>query len=113
MHFHEKDYYQKQSRLTQQDLLKSSKVLVVGAGGLGCPVLTSLVTAGVGHITIADFDRVSISNIHRQPLYSPDIVGEKKVIVASNRLQALNPFIHIEGKDIRVSPLNVESLLKD
>jgi adenylyltransferase/sulfurtransferase len=113
VHFHEKDYYEKQARLTEQERLKSSKVLVVGAGGLGCPVLTSLATAGVGHITIADFDRVSISNIHRQPLYSPDIVGEKKVHVAANKLLTLNPFIHIEGKDLRVSPHNVEALLKD
>jgi adenylyltransferase/sulfurtransferase len=87
-------------------------VLVVGAGGLGCPVLTSLATAGVGHIHIADFDRISISNIHRQPLYSPDAVGEKKVAIAKARIQALNPFIQVQGLDKKVAADNVEELIQ-
>lgn len=96
VHFSEKEYYQKQSNLIDQERLKKSKVLVVGAGGLGCPVLVSLATAGVGKITIVDPDRISISNIHRQFLYSPNLVGEKKAVVASQRLRDLNPFIEIE-----------------
>lgn len=112
VHFHEEDYYQKQVKLTQQDVLKKSRVLVVGAGGLGCPVLTSLAMAGVGHIDVVDFDKISISNIHRQPLFSPDVVGEKKVTVAKNKLKALNPFIHIHGHDTRISPDNVERYIQ-
>lgn len=111
VHFHEEDYYQKQTKLTNQSELKKARVLVVGAGGLGCPALTSLTTAGIGHIDIVDFDVVSLSNIHRQPLYSPEVVGEKKVVVAQNKLKALNPFIHIHGHDARIGPTNVERYL--
>lgn len=95
VNFKESDYYQKQANLVDQYVLKNSKVLVVGAGGLGCPVLTSLAAAGVGQITIVDHDVISISNIHRQFLYSPHLVGEKKAIIARNRLLELNPFIEV------------------
>lgn len=97
VHFEEADYYQKQKSLIDQYALKNSKVLVVGAGGLGCPVLVNLATAGVGHITIVDHDSITISNIHRQFLYSPNLVGEKKAIIARNRLKELNPFIEVEA----------------
>lgn len=111
VHFHEEDFYKKQSKLVSQDKLKNAHVLVVGAGGLGCPVLTSLTTAGVGHIDIAEFDKVSISNIHRQPLYAPEVVGEKKVTVAQGHLSRLNPFIHVHGHDVRISADNVERFI--
>lgn len=112
VHFHEEDYYKKQRSVVSQEVLKKSRVLVVGAGGLGCPVLTSLACAGVGHIDLVDFDKVSISNIHRQPLFSPDVVGEKKVTVAQNKLSSLNPFIHIHGHDLRVTAENVDALIQ-
>lgn len=112
VHFHEADYYAKQAKLAPQEVLKKSRVLVVGAGGLGCPVLTSLATAGVGHLDIVDFDRVAISNIHRQPLYSPGVVGEKKVLVAKTKLMALNPFIHVHGHDQKITAANVERFLQ-
>ncbi len=112
VHFHEDDYYQKQAKVTSQELLKKSNVLVVGAGGLGCPVLTALSSAGVGHIDVVDFDTISISNIHRQPLYSPEVVGEKKVTVAKNKLAALNPFIHVHGHDARIGSENVERMIQ-
>ncbi|MBC7712824.1 MAG: ThiF family adenylyltransferase [Rhizobacter sp.] len=111
VHFHEADYYQKQSKLISQDAIKAARVLVVGAGGLGCPVLVSLATAGVGHIDIIEFDKISLSNIHRQPLYSPEVVGEKKVVVAKNKLSALNPFIHIHGHDKKLDASNVEKFI--
>lgn len=102
VHFDESDFYQKQSKLVHQDKLKSSNVLVVGAGGLGCPVLVNLATAGVGSLTIVDPDKISISNIHRQFLYSPNLVGEKKALIAASRIQELNPFIHVEAIASRV-----------
>lgn len=107
VHFHEEDFYTKQAKLVDQGKLKASHVLVVGAGGLGCPVVTSLTTAGVGHIDLVDFDKISLSNIHRQPLYSPEVVGEKKVTVAQNKMSALNPFIHVHGHDLKISAENV------
>jgi molybdopterin/thiamine biosynthesis adenylyltransferase len=60
-----------------QQLLQQAKVLIVGAGGLGCPAAQYLTAAGVGTIGIADFDTVSISNLHRQILYTPADVGQK------------------------------------
>lgn len=102
VHFEEKDYYEKQVKVINQAKLKAAKVLVVGAGGLGCPVLVNLAAAGVGDITIVDPDKISISNIHRQTLYSPNLVGEKKAVVASNRILELNPFIKVKAIVSRV-----------
>ena len=83
--------------------LKASKIIVIGAGGLGCAVLTSLVMSGVGHIIIYDFDRVSRSNLHRQSLYREQDIGEYKVEIAQKRLQELNPFckINIHSEPLR------------
>jgi adenylyltransferase/sulfurtransferase len=97
VHFEEKDFYQKQSTLIDQNKLKQAKVLVVGAGGLGCPALVSLASAGIGELKIVDPDNISITNIHRQFLYSPNLVGEKKALVAKTRLSELNPFIKVEA----------------
>lgn len=97
VHFTESDYYQKQSSLIDQDKLSAARVLVIGAGGLGCPALASLAMAGVGNITIVDPDHISVSNIHRQFFYSTNLVGEPKALVAKNRLIELNPFIKVES----------------
>jgi sulfur-carrier protein adenylyltransferase/sulfurtransferase len=79
-----------------QDKLTASKVLVIGAGGLGCPALQYLVAAGVGHIGIVDNDVVSISNLHRQVLFYTEDVGRPKVDVAKEKLLKLNPDISIQ-----------------
>lgn len=111
VHFQESDYYKKQSSLIDQNKLRKAKVLVIGAGGLGCPALLSLATAGVGKIQFVDFDRIHISNIHRQPLFTPHLVGEKKSVIAEQRLKELNPFIEIKGLDVRVESSNVLDLI--
>jgi adenylyltransferase/sulfurtransferase len=97
VHFNESDYYQKQRQVTNQMKLKNSHVLIVGVGGLGCQALMNLASAGVGEITIVDDDKISISNLHRQPLYSMNQIGEYKVDIASRRMQELNPFIKINS----------------
>ena len=74
-----------------QERLKKASVLVIGAGGLGAPILQYLTAAGVGHIGIVEFDEVSISNLQRQILYSSDQVGESKAIKSAERLEGLNP----------------------
>jgi len=76
--------------------LKNAKVLVIGAGGLGCPALLYLTAAGVGSIGIIDDDIVSESNLQRQVLYSTEDIGEAKVLVAEKKLSAQNPLISIE-----------------
>jgi molybdopterin/thiamine biosynthesis adenylyltransferase/molybdopterin synthase catalytic subunit len=111
VHFQEQDYYKKQAKIVDQATLKTSRVLVVGAGGLGCPALTSLAVAGVGHIDLVDFDKVDISNLHRQTLFSPALVGEKKAIIAKIKLMELNPFIEVRGMDRHVNVGNVEELI--
>ncbi|NRB48269.1 MAG: molybdopterin-synthase adenylyltransferase MoeB [Saprospiraceae bacterium] len=82
--------------LEGQEKLKQSKVLVVGAGGLGSPVLLYLAAAGVGKIGIVDFDVVDTSNLQRQVLYTLADVGESKAQLARKRILALNPHIEVE-----------------
>ncbi|MXV38394.1 dinucleotide-utilizing protein [Flavobacteriaceae bacterium Ap0902] len=77
--------------------LKNAKVLVIGAGGLGGPVLQYLAGAGVGIIGILDPDIVSLSNLHRQVLFTPQDVGKPKAIVAKEKLSGFNPLIKIKA----------------
>lgn len=76
--------------------LKQAKVLVIGAGGLGCPILQYLTAAGVGKIGIIDHDTIDQSNLQRQILYSHDAIGQFKAEVAAQRLSGLNPFVNFE-----------------
>lgn len=76
--------------------LKQAKVLVIGAGGLGCPILQYLTAAGVGTIGIIDNDIVDQTNLQRQILYTVDDVGKSKAEIAANRLSKLNPFINFQ-----------------
>ncbi|RED44910.1 HesA/MoeB/ThiF family protein [Seonamhaeicola aphaedonensis] len=80
-----------------QDKLSKAKVLVIGAGGLGCPILQYLTAAGVGTIGIIDFDKVELSNLQRQVLFGTSSLGENKAIAAKNRLEDLNSDIEIEA----------------
>jgi len=94
--------YSRQMALPQvgpegQARLQSASVLVIGAGGLGVPVLQYLAAAGVGTLTIMDGDRIEASNLHRQPLYGAADVGQPKALVAAARLVALNPGLRIEA----------------
>ena len=95
----------------KQHILQQSKVLIVGAGGLGCPASQYLAAAGVGTITIADFDIVSLGNLHRQILYSPEEVGEKKADVACRKLQQQNPQIQLIPFAEKITSENVMSIV--
>jgi len=79
-----------------QERLRRARALVVGAGGLGCPVLQYLAAAGVGHLGVADPDRVGLSNLHRQVLYTEADLGRHKVDVLRERLPGLNPDLRLE-----------------
>nr|WP_294796291.1 HesA/MoeB/ThiF family protein [uncultured Mucilaginibacter sp.] len=96
---------------TGQRLLQQAKVLVVGAGGLGCPAAQYLAAAGIGTLGVADFDVVGISNLHRQILYTPADIGKKKVDVAVDRLKRQNPAINILAHDTKVTSNNVMALI--
>ncbi len=78
-----------------QERLFQARVLVVGAGGLGCPALQYLTTSGIGTLGIIDYDIVEESNLHRQVLYHPAQIGRPKVEAAREALQKLNPLLHI------------------
>jgi len=79
-----------------QEKLSNAKVLVIGAGGLGCPVLQYLVAAGVGTIGIVDKDQVALSNLNRQVLFGQNDVGQNKANIAAVKLAALNNLVKIE-----------------
>jgi len=78
-----------------QEKLKGAKVLVIGCGGLGCPVLQYLAAAGVGFLGVIDYDLVDISNLQRQILFSTEDTGKAKVSVAKEKLEKYNPYIKI------------------
>ena len=90
-----------------QERLARASVLVVGAGGLGCPVLQYLAAAGVGRLILIDPDRVEESNLHRQPLYRMSDIGMLKVEAASAALRALNPDAAVSAHAERLTPANV------
>ena len=97
--------------LAGQERLLTAKVAVVGAGGLGCPVLQYLVAAGVGEIAIIDDDTVDLTNLHRQILYSADDLGKNKAITAVEKLSALNPFVRLTAYPDRLNAENATDLL--
>lgn len=95
-----------------QEKLKASSVLVIGAGGLGCPALLYLAAAGVGRIAIADPDSVDESNLQRQVLYTRDDVGTNKAESAARRLRLLNPLIRVEAHPVRFARSNALALVR-
>ncbi|NDV84031.1 HesA/MoeB/ThiF family protein [Bacteroides sp. 51] len=94
-----------------QARLKAAKVLVIGSGGLGSPVLLYLVAAGVGTLRIVDFDVVDESNLQRQILHFTEDVGTDKVLSASNKLHALNPEVEIITYNEKFTPDNAATLI--
>ena len=96
-----------------QRKLKNAKVLVVGTGGLGAPLLQYLTAAGVGAIGIVDFDVVDNSNLQRQVLFSTDNVGEPKVDAALKRLKGLNPHINFIVYNTQLTSKNALEIVKD
>ena len=93
--------------------LKAAKVLVVGCGGLGCPVLQYLAAAGVGTLGLLDSDHVDDSNLQRQVLYATADVGRPKAVVAAEKLQAQNPFIELRTHQLHLSSANALALFTE
>ena len=94
-----------------QNKIKNARILVVGAGGLGSPILFYLAAAGVGTIGIADFDIVTISNLNRQILYTTDDIGKRKTDLAAEKILKLNPNISIIKHYNRINIDNVEEII--
>ena len=95
-----------------QRKLKSSSVLIIGAGGLGTPAATYLTAAGVGRLGVVDFDTIERSNLHRQVLYSEQDVGRSKAEVAKERLQRVNPNVKIDLYKVKLDSSNALEILK-
>lgn len=96
-----------------QKKLKAAKVLVVGSGGLGSPVLLYLAAAGIGTLGIVDFDVVDDSNLQRQVLFGVDEIGTPKVEAAKKRLESLNPYITINIYNTQLTSKNALEIIKD
>jgi sulfur-carrier protein adenylyltransferase/sulfurtransferase len=96
-----------------QAALARSRVLVVGAGGLGSPVLQYLAGAGVGHLGIIDADTLDASNLHRQPLYALAEVGQQKAELAGAAVKRINPSVRVDTHAVRLDANNALSLIRD
>jgi len=110
--------YQRQIQLKEigsvgQNKITQAKVLIIGAGGLGCPALQYLAAAGVGTIGIVDFDVVELSNLQRQILYTVDDIGQSKATTAAKKLEALNPEIKIESYNVQITNKNALDILEN
>lgn len=110
--------YQRQIQLKEvglegQHKIAKAKVLVIGAGGLGCPALQYLAAAGVGTIGIVDFDVVEMSNLQRQILYSVDDIGKSKASTAAKKLEQLNPEIKIKVYNFQITNANALDILEN
>jgi molybdopterin/thiamine biosynthesis adenylyltransferase/molybdopterin synthase catalytic subunit/rhodanese-related sulfurtransferase len=122
-HVHDHDHavratadYSRQQALKEvgeegQAKLRAARVLVVGAGGLGVPVLSYLAGAGIGRLGIVDGDLLEASNLHRQPLYSFDAIGRPKAQLAATRLRALNPDVEVQVYNLRLTVANAADLI--
>lgn len=95
-----------------QERLKNARVLIIGAGGLGSPLLTYLAAAGIGHITIVDDDVVSLGNLQRQILYGTNDLGKKKVHLAQLRINAIYPETEVICHDFRITSENADELIQ-
>ncbi len=94
-----------------QSRLKRARVLVIGAGGLGAPLLQYLAAAGVGHIGIVDDDHVSLSNLQRQVIFGTQDIGAHKAVAAAGAIRRLNPHVAIEEHVVRLDPHNARALV--
>jgi len=93
--------------------IKNAKVLVLGAGGLGSPILTYLATSGVGYLGVVDFDRVEVHNLHRQILFTENDLGQLKVDIAAKRIAQLNPHLSFQTYNEKLTADNIEGLFEN
>ena len=96
-----------------QRKIKEAKVLIIGMGGLGCPVSEFLTRSGIGTLGIVDYDKVSLSNIHRQTLYTEKDIDESKVRIAKKRLNKINPKTKINIFNYRLNKVKFSKIIKN
>ena len=93
-----------------QKKILSAKVLIIGAGGLGCPSTEYLARAGVGHLGIIDDDKISLSNIHRQSLFQTLDIGKVKVQTIKKKIKLINPNTKVNIYKLRLTEKNIKKL---
>ncbi|MBS1633757.1 MAG: HesA/MoeB/ThiF family protein [Bacteroidetes bacterium] len=103
----------KELGISGQEKLLQSKILVVGAGGLGCPALQYLSASGIGTIGIIDFDTVELSNLHRQTLYCAGDTGKPKAVIAAQKLHSFNPDIEYIVHNIKLENTNALEIISN
>ena len=108
----EKQIILKKIGLTGQKKIKSAKVLIIGMGGLGCPLLSYLASSGVCNIGIVDYDKVELSNLNRQILFNSSDIGKFKVNQAKSKIKKIYKKINIKTFKIRISEKNIKSIIK-
>ena len=108
----EKQIILKKIGINGQKKIFKSKVLIIGIGGLGCPLLTYLAASGVGTIGIVDHDKVELSNLNRQTLFVTKDIGKFKVIQAKNYINKINKKIKVKTFKLKVSLSNIKSIMK-
>ena len=94
-----------------QKKILSAKVLVVGVGGLGCPAVEFLTRAGIGALGIVDYDKVSLSNLHRQSLYEKKDIGKSKVLIVKKILNRINPNTKVQSYNLKLNNINFKKII--
>ena len=118
MEINEKRLYKRQTIIPVfgekgQQILSKSKIVIVGCGGLGNPVASYLAASGIGTIYLIDFDKVDVSNLHRQVFFKTEDIGKPKAFVLANHLRMMNPLIKVFPKALALNKENVLKLLEE
>ncbi len=95
-----------------QNRLKAAHVVVAGVGGLGSPVSIYLAYAGVGHLKLVDCDRVALTNLNRQVLYTEEDIGQAKAVIAAQKIGNMNPGIEVIAVAERITPANARDIIR-
>lgn len=109
----EKQIILKKIGISGQKRIKNSRVLIIGMGGLGCPLLTYLASAGVGNLGIIDHDKVEISNLNRQTLFNLSDIGKFKVVQAKKKIDKIFKAIKVKKFTAKIVKKNIRKILKD
>ena len=109
----EKQIVLKKIGLAGQKKIKNAKILIIGMGGLGCPLLTYLASSGVCNIGIVDHDKIELSNLNRQVLFNTSDVGKFKVNQAKSKISKIYKKIKIKNFKIKISKKNIQSIIKN
>ena len=108
----EKQIILKKIGISGQKKIKNSKVLIIGMGGLGCPLLTYLASAGVGNLGIIDHDKVEFSNLNRQTLFNLSDIGKFKVVQAKKKIDKIFKAIKVKKFTAKIEKKNIRKILK-